>query len=220
MKLKFLVTAALISATIATLAIGGTQVTAQFPGIRLPQPTTSPAPSQPDQPAQTTQEFKGFSGSANLYTDSFNGYKLKIPTEFKLGEKGATTFWTGPLVEGGAASIYINAAPLKGVASKTVYDLNLKSKREDRNYTEIVPVKVKFAGKTAYAFRCKESTRQPGTNSEKQPGDIHRWHLFVFGNETVYTLGFTGTYAAFKANKLQSTYETVISSVELVPANP
>jgi len=140
----------------------------------------------------------------------------KIPVEFTLHDKGATTDWIGPQVDGGGAMIYINAAPLKGVPSQVVYNANFKSKQEDRNYTEVVPVKVKFGNKTVPAFRCKEANHKPGSPDSKAPDDIHRWHLFVFGNEMVYTLGFTGPFSAFQANKLQSAFEPVIQAVELI----
>jgi hypothetical protein len=219
MRLKFLAAIAVVTATslavpVSAEVIGSLQI-AQFPSIRLPG-TGGSSTLTPSEPAPTQQEFKGFSGNYTDYSDTYNGYKLKVPTEFKLNDKGATTNWTGPLMDGGSASIYINAAPLKGVASKVVYDANFKSKKEDRNYTEVVPVKVNFGGKTAYAFRCKEANHKPGSPEEKGAGDIHRWHLFVFGNEMVYTMGFTGPYASFKGNKLQATYEAVIKSVELV----
>lgn len=217
MKAKILATIALLAATSLAVSvkaetIGSVQV-AQFPGIRLPGSGDSPKPSEPT-PAQ--EGFKGFSGNYAEYTDTYNGFKLKIPAEFKLGQRGATTDWQTVPFDGGVGMIYINAAPLKGVSSKVAYDANFKSKKDDRNYTEVVPVKVKFGNKTAYAFRCKEADHKPGSPEAKEPGDIHRWHLFVFGNEMVYTMGFTGSYAAFKANKLQPTYETVIKSVELV----
>ncbi len=191
-------------------------VIAQFPGIKLPGGGGS-SNDKPNQDSTASQDFKGFSGNYTDYSDSYNGFKLKIPTEFKLHERGATTDWTGPLLDNGSASIYINAAPLKGVPSKVVYDANFKSKKEDRNYTEVVPVKVKLGSKTVYAFRCKEADHKPGSPETKASDDIHRWHLFVFGNETVYTMGFTGPFASFKANKLQKTYEDVIKSVELIP---
>ena len=106
---------------------------------------------------------------------------------------------------------------MKGVPSKTLYDINLKSKQGDRNYTDVVPVKVRFGNGTVLAFRCKEARNRPGSRDEKAPDDQHRWHLFIFGNDRFYTCGFTGMYASFKANRLQATYEQVMGSVELVP---
>lgn len=217
MRLKLLATIALFGATALAIPVKSEPVhpnqIAQFPSIRLPG---SGGTDKPAQPAPAEQEFKGFSGKTAEYSDTYNGFKLQIPTEFQLKDRGATTDWLGPLMDGGSASIYINAAPLKGVPSKVVYETNLKSKKEDRNYTDVVPVKVKYGNKTAYAFRCKEANHKPGSPEEKAADDIHRWHLFVFGNEMVYTMGFTGPYSSFKTNKLQSTYEVVIKSVELI----
>ncbi len=218
MRLKFLATIALLGFTSLTIPVKSEPVhpdyIAQFPSI--PLPGIGGGSNKPDQQTPSQQEFKGFSGNYAEYADTYNGFKLQIPTEFKLKERGATTDWLGPLMDGGSASIYINAAPLKGVPSKVVYEANLKSKKEDRNYTDVVPVQVKYGNKTVYAFRCKEVNHKPGSPEEKAPDDIHRWHLFVFGNEMVYTMGFTGPYASFKANKLQPTYDVVIKSVELI----
>lgn len=185
----------------------------------IPSININVSPGSSDKPAtnDTPQSFKGFSGQYSDYIDTYNGFKIKIPAEFNLTDKGLTTTWNGPLLDDGSALIYINAAPLKGVPSKTAYDINLKSKKEDRNYTEVVPITVKIGNKTAYAFRFKEASNKPGTPDAKSPTDIHRWHLMVFGNETVYTLGFTGPFASFQTNKLQTTYNDVIKSVELVP---
>jgi hypothetical protein len=204
MKLKFFVAMGLVGA-IAT----------STPAKAQPTPMTSPGVKIAAMP----QAFNGFSGQSANYADSSNGFKINIPAEFKLVDKGMTTNWIGPLMDGGATLISINAAPLKGVPSKTVYEMNLKSKKSDRTVTDVAPVTVKMGGKTAYALRWKESSKKPGTADTKAPTDIHRWHLLVFGNETVYTLGFTGPFASFQSNKLQATYEQVIKSVELIPVS-
>ncbi len=158
-----------------------------------------------------------FSGQVSEYSDTYNGFRLKIPAEFQLHEKGATTDWIGPILDGGSGTIYINVVEMKGVPSKTLYDINLKSKQGDRNYTDVVPVKVRFGNGTVLAFRCREARNRPGSPDEKAPDDQHRWHLFIFGNDRFYTCGFTGMYASFKANRLQATYEQVLGSVELIP---
>ena len=201
------------------LSVSQPQAIQAFPGINInitPQRDDRPS-DRPSTAPESPQSFKGFSGQYSDYADTYNGFKMKIPTEFNLTDKGATTNWLGPNLHGGAALIYINAAPLKGVPSKTAYEINLKSKQGDRNYVEVVPVTVKMGNKTTYAFRYKEASNKPGTPDTKAPTDHHRWHLLVFGNETVYTLGFTGPFAAFQANALQATYNDVIQSVELIP---
>jgi len=215
MKLKTFLLLPLL-ATIAIVTPGIAQETLiALPGINIfPGNGNSSGDSQPAS-NDAPQSFNGFSGKSTPYTDSYNGFKLNIPAEFKQTDKGMTSTWNGPLLDGGSALIYINAAPMKGVPSQTVYAINLKSKKDDRNYTDVVPVKM---GKpNTYAFRYKEALNKPGTPDTKAPTDIHRWHLMVFGNETVYTLGFTGPFASFQSNKLPPTYETVIQSVELVP---
>ncbi|MDX2228913.1 MAG: hypothetical protein NW220_04720 [Leptolyngbyaceae cyanobacterium bins.349] len=222
MKLKTFVALGLLGAIAAASPVLAQETLIAFPGINInitPGGSGNSGGSSGSErlPASNDTSFKGFSGQYSEYADTYNGFKIKVPAEFNLTDKGMTTNWNGPLMDGGSALIYINAAPLKGVPSKTAYEINLKSKKEDRNYTEVVPVTVKMGNKTAYAFRCKEAPNKPGTPDTKAPTDHHRWHLMVFGNETVYTLGFTGPFASFQSNKLQPTYETVINSVELMP---
>jgi len=201
--------------TAEALPTAAVKISLPWPMISAPSeetPTSSPTSS-----SGQAQTFSGFSGRFTDYQDSYNGFKLKVPVEFPLHEKGATTDWTGPLLDGGSALIYINATPLKGVPSQVVYNANLQSKQTDRNFTEVVPMKVKLGNTAVLAFRCKESNYRPGTADLKAADDIHRWFLFVFGNESVYTIGLTGPFQSFQTNKLQPTYEAVIKSVELVP---
>jgi hypothetical protein len=160
---------------------------------------------------------EGFSGKFTDYVDEFNGYKMKIPVEYKLKDKGATTFWQSPLVDAQSGTLTANATRMTGVPSQVMYDTNLRSKKEDRNYTEVVPLKVKCGKGAALAFRCKESNFQPGTKDKKKPDDIHRWHLYVFANESQYLFSFDGAFSAFGANKFQPTYEAVIKSIEILP---
>ncbi len=221
MKAKTLAVLSLVSTIAIAIPAVAQETLIAWPGVNI---NISPGGNNnnnnnDNKPADTStpQSFKGFSGQYTEYADTYNGFKIKIPVEFNLTDKGMTTTWNGPLMDDGSALIYINAAPLKGVASKTAYEINLKSKKEDRNYVEVVPMKVKMGNTTAYAFRCKEAPNKPGTPDAKAPTDHHRWHLMVFGNETVYTLGFTGPFASFQSNKLQATYDEVIKSVELIP---
>lgn len=170
-----------------------------------------------DKDAAASQPFHGFSGRFSEYVDTYNGFKIKTPVEFQLGSKGATTDWLGPILDGMAGGIYINTVEMKGVPSKVLYDTNLKSKKEDRNYTEVAPVQIKFGKKNVYAFRCREADHKAGSPEKKESGDHHRWHLYVFGNDRMYTLGFTGSVASFEAKKLQTVFENTMKSFELVP---
>jgi hypothetical protein len=182
---------------IALLCMGPAQIVCQEEGISLPP--------------------EGFSGKFSDYRDDLNGFKLKLPVEFKLKDKGATTFWQSPLVDEQSGTISVNVARMPGVSSQIMYDTNFKSKKEDPNYTEVMPIKVKMGKGTALAFRCRESNFQPGTRDRKQPFDIHRWHLYAFANESQYLLSFDGAFSAFGSNKFQPTYEAVIKSLEILP---
>lgn len=159
-----------------------------------------------------------FSGKLAPYEDTYNGFKLMLPTEFQVGTKGATTDFNGPQVDGFATLVYINTVEMPGVPAKVLYDTNLQSKKQDRNYTDVKPLKVKSAVKgEVYAFTCSEANHAAGSPEEKKADDHHRWHLFVFGNGRFYTCGFTGSYAAFQAQQLQPTYTKIIQSFELIP---
>lgn len=170
-----------------------------------------------DKDATGEQQFGGFSGKYEEYVDTYNGFKIKAPMEFQLKNKGATTDWLGPILDGMAGGIYVNAVEMKGVPSKVLYDTNFKSKKEDRNYTEVVPVKIKFGKQTVYAFRVREADHKVGSPEKKSMDEHHRWHLYVFGNNRMYTCGFTGSFASFEAKKLQTVFDNVIKSFELVP---
>ncbi|NET10218.1 MAG: hypothetical protein F6K16_37070 [Symploca sp. SIO2B6] len=86
----------------------------------------------------------------------------------------------------------------------------------DDFYTDVELVTVPFGSGTAPALRTKEVNTQRGSATEKAPDEIHRWHLIVFGNDRVYTWGFTGMFQTFQDDEVQPVYETVINSVELV----
>lgn len=198
-----------------------TDVWAQFPmPAPEPQPTTQTTTTG-EKPADQSkeEEFKGFSGKFSTYKHQDGKYQINIPEEFKLDSEGYTTYWTGPLIYKMACSISVNFVDMPSVSSETLYNINLKSYKEKKGeYTDIQPVKVKWGKKTAFAFRVKEVNHKPGMSSkEKELNDIHRWHLFVFGNGKFYTLGFSANYEAFKKNKVQEMFEKVIKSVELLP---
>ena len=176
----------------------------------------SPAPLEAFSPSDSPLTAMVAHGA---YQDTYNGFKIGIPAEFELQEKGATTNWIGPMMAGGVAGIYINTVEMKGVPSEVLYNGNLQSYQNNRNYTDVVPVPVKLGDRTVFAFRCKEADNKPGTADKKSGDDIHRWHLFVFGNDRFYTMGFTGMFAAFEDDELPAIFEEVIKSVELIPAS-
>lgn len=167
--------------------------------------------------ATSARDAEGFSGEYTEYLDDYNGFKVQIPKEFKLNDKGQSTDWIGPMFNGGATGIYVNAAPLPGVAPQILQQTYKKQYEQDRNYTDVVLTQVRYGNKMVPALRVKEINNRPGTRDLKSPDDIHRWHLFVFGNDRVYTWGFTGIFQDFQENRVQSVYEEVIKSVELVP---
>lgn len=170
--------------------------------------------------AQETAPPPTFSGQTTPYVDTFNGYKLSIPNEFQNTNKGANTSWEGPKVEDFTTSIFVNCTPMPGIHPQVLYDGILRAKKADRSFTEVVPVKMegKLKGKPIYALRCKEVNTQPGSATPKEPGDFHRWYLFVYGNESAYELSVCCSYKALGQGKeLPEVYNKVIQSFVLVP---
>ena len=194
---------------------------AQFGGIRIPGGQDADVDDvEPDTDAEesteTTSDFTGFSEDYSAYSDSFNGFSVDIPTEFNLTTEGQTTNWIGPVLDEGAVMIYVNAAPLPGVAPGTLQQTYYQQYENDRFYTDVQKVTVPYGDGMVPAIRAKEVDTQQGTNTPKGPDDLHRWHLIVFGNDRVYTWGFTGMFQTFQDNEVQDVYETVINSVELI----
>lgn len=160
-----------------------------------------------------------FSGKMEPYTDTYNGYKIMIPVESKQTMKGYSTNWDGPMVNGSTVTIFVNCTEMKRVSSKLMFDVNLKKYKEDRSYTDVVALPpVKLGKSLVYAFRCSEAGHRPGTTDPKDASEIHRWHMFVFGNERSYTCVFACNYGAFQEKLVQPTFNQVIKSFSLVPA--
>jgi len=195
---------------------GTSHLIAGFGRIRLPGGGDSSDDVSDPAPATSGGEFSGFSGDHEPYTDTFNGFSLDVPVEFEILEPGQTTNWTGPILDEGATSIYVNAAPLPGVDSGMLQQTYRQQYENDSFYTDVQLLTVPYGNGSVPALRTREVDTKRGTNTQKSPDDIHRWHLIVFGNERVYTWGFTGMFQTFQDNEVQDLYETVIDSVELV----
>jgi hypothetical protein len=170
--------------------------------------------------AQEEQPQPVFSGKTQVYEDTFNGFRLELPVEFQMTNKGANTIWDGPKVEDFATTITVNATPMVGVHPQAIYDGVVRSKKTDRNVVDVRQIKMpgKLKGKPIFAFRCMESPKTPGTNDEKGPNDYHRWYLQVYGNDAAYELCMTGSYKALGQGKeLPAVYLAVLKSFQLIP---
>ncbi|MEO1519566.1 MAG: hypothetical protein AAFU78_02150 [Cyanobacteria bacterium J06633_2] len=188
---------------------------AQFGRIRIPSGSSSDEVEEA-QEESTNNDFAGFSGEYSEYLDDYNGFKVSIPVEFEILSPGQTTNWTGPILDEGAVGIYVNAAPLPGVSAATLQETYRQQYEADRFYTDVQTMTVPYGDRNVPALRVREVNNRQGTRDQKAPDDIHRWHLFVFGNERVYTWGFTGMFQTFQDEEVQATYEDVIGSVELI----
>ncbi|MEB3355856.1 MAG: hypothetical protein VKK04_03965 [Synechococcales bacterium] len=192
------------------------QLRIRVPGADIDEPDEASDESPAEGPAAAA-EFTGFSGEFTNYLDDYNGFRLNVPVEFALNQQGQTTDWIGPIINDGAVMIYVNAAPLPGVDPQTLQQTYRQQYEANRDYTDVEPTTVPYGDGTVPALRVREANNRPGSRDEKAANDLHRWHLFVFGNQRVYTWGFTGMYQTFQENHVQALYEEVVSSVELVP---
>lgn len=115
-----------------------------------------------------------------------------------------------------ALQVYVNWTWMPDVDSKTMFDTNLKSDRQnadspDPDYEDIVVMTKEngypeFEGGYAYCFKEVD---------KKDDGEIHRWHIKAFGNKSSYTIGLTGTYGQFK--EWGPKFQEVIESFKLIP---
>ena len=171
------------------------------------------------------------------------GYAFKLPKEFSLQDKiDKTTSWMyqpgaepagggSPLSglkpklpgiggiggggdEGGggkesALTIYVNWVWMPDVSASTLYNTNKKSEMDninspDPDYTDLQVLDID--GGSAYWYKEVD---------KDDPDEIHRWHVKMFGNKSMYTVGLCGTYKQFE--KWASTYEEVVMSFKLIP---
>ncbi len=190
---------------------------AQFGGIRIPRGDSTDDVEAEAESDTSSASFAGFSGEYSAYLDDYNGFKVSIPAEFELSTQGQTTNWLGPILDDGAVGIYVNAAPLPGVDPGTLQATYRQQYEQDRFYTDVQTLSVPYGDRMVPALRVREVDNRQGSRDQKAPDDIHRWHLFVFGNDRVYTWGFTGMFQTFQDNEVQALYEDVIASVELIP---
>lgn len=168
--------------------------------------------------AQETEE-KLWSGQTEVYEDTINGFRLSVPVEFKLQQKGLMTDWLGPMIDAKGSILWVNATPMKGIHPQALYDGVLRAKKNDVTVTDVTPMKFdrKLMGKPVLGFWCKEVTTKPGTKDKKVGDEPHRWHLFVWGNERAYQCSVAATYSAFETNQVQDVYLKIVKSFQLVP---
>ena len=154
------------------------------------------------QPAVLFLSQSFFSGRTNTYSDPSQGYRLRVPVEFQPTGVGS---WSGPRFPT-PTTIYVHTEPMAGAAA--AFHVHFKKYKDDPLYTNVMPVTIRGG----QGFRAEEVVR-PG----KSPDDLHRWFLFVYANERVYTLGMTGPWRAFQQGILPPVYGAVIHSFEVLP---
>ena len=195
-------------------------------------PSSTSSPPSGDRNATGTQSFSNFSGQYTDYADAFNGFSLKIPTEFNLQGKGATTSWGGPLLVGtkangedftGGGLISVNTVEWPAGNPGVACNATVTQYRNDRYYPndKISSKQVKFGTIPATVVYFEESIYQRGTRDEKNADDHHRLHFQVCGNGRIYNGILSYYYGFFQRPDLdlQSLFETVRQSFELVPAD-
>ena len=195
-------------------------------------PASVSATPSGDRDSTGTQSFSRFSGQYQDYSDTFNGFKLKIPTEFNLQGKGATTHWGGPLLVGTNASgeeftggglISVNTVEWPAGDPGVACNATVSQYQNDRYYPndKISSKQVKFGAIPATVVFFEESIYQRGTRDAKNPDDHHRMHFQVCGNGRIYN-GILGYYYGSFQRKdidVQAVFEAVRQSFELVPAD-
>ncbi|APB34059.1 hypothetical protein GlitD10_1733 [Gloeomargarita lithophora Alchichica-D10] len=143
-----------------------------------------------------------FSGQTSPYSDSAQGYRLRLPVEFQPAGAGS---WSGPRLPT-PTTIYVHTEPMSGSAA--AFNVHFKKYKDDPLYTNVTAVNIRGG----QGFRAEEVVR-PG----KSPDDLHRWFLFVYANERAYTVGMTGPLRAFQQGILPPVYGAVINSFEVLP---
>ncbi len=140
-----------------------------------------------------------FSGQTTPYNDAVQGYRLRLPVEFQPAGAGS---WSGPRLPT-PTTIYVHTEPMSGAAA--AFAVHFKKFKDDPLYTNVTLVTLRGG----QGFRAEEVVR-PG----KSPDDLHRWFLFVYANERVYTVGMTGPLRAFQQGILPPVFGAVINSFE------
>ncbi len=190
------------------------------------------APPSGDRNATGTQSFNGFSGQYTDFIDSFNGFKIKLPSEFSLQNKGATTIWGGPLLVGrntngeeftGGGLISVNTVEWPAGNPSVACNATVTQYQSDRFYPndKISSKQVRFGEIPATVVFFEESIYQRGTRDEKNPDDHHRMHFQVCGNGRIYN-GILGYYYGFFKRtdiNISTVFEAVRQSFQLVPAD-
>ncbi|MEN9215453.1 MAG: hypothetical protein Q6J44_05550 [Gloeomargarita sp. DG02_4_bins_56] len=138
-----------------------------------------------------------FSGQTFAYSDAAQGYRLQLPVEFQPAGPGA---WSGPRLPT-PTTIYVHTEPMSGAAA--AFAVHFKKYKDDPLYTHVTSVSVPGG----QGFRA-EAVVRPG----QAPEDLHRWFLFVYAHERVYTVGLTGPLKAFQQGILPPVYAGVIHS--------
>jgi hypothetical protein len=113
-----------------------------------------------------------------------------------------------------AVQIYINWVWMPDVASSTMFETNkqadlknIKSPDPDYKNLEVLDPKKGYDIEGGTAYRYKEVDKDEGS-------EIHRWHVKAFGNKSMYTMGFTGTFEQFE--EWGPVFEKVIRSIKLI----
>ncbi len=142
-----------------------------------------------------------------------HGYAFKLPNEFSLKDQiGETTTWIyRPDDATGELTIYVIRMGVEGVSPSNLFETNKKSdldkmKSPDSEYTDLKVLDID--GGLAYWYKEVD---------KNNPDEIHRWHVKMFGNGGIYTIGLCGPFKDFE--KWGPIYEEVVKSFGLIPMN-
>jgi hypothetical protein len=172
-------------------------------------------------PAGAQDTDHAFSGDMKPYTDTYNGFQIAIPVELEQQSKSAGGSWGPPSGSEGALhhmTVFVNSTDFhQHVNMLTVYQVNFKSNKENRDHTRTVPLKpCKWGKDTIYSFRTDEADHKAGQPEPKDPEDIHRTYLFVYGNGHAYEVMVAGQYQDFKSQNVRDIANKVFASFKPV----
>ncbi len=153
-----------------------------------------------------------FSGKTKVYEDKANAWSFTLPEEFAQQGEGQHVFWTGPVIEGGGASVHMNITDFPGVGWEQLYNINVQTLQGKKTeFTDLRPLKLpKWKG-----VFYKE------VGAKKAPGDIHRWYAEIYagngpgGQARIYSVVLGGSYAAFTNGTLPPVYDALIKSLSV-----
>jgi len=156
-----------------------------------------------------TYDPSKFSSETFNHVDTFHGYSLKLPIEFKLTSKGAITTWEYSPLQIRLVVHVINlpyAIPPEAMYSGTSYYF-----RNDKNYVDLKDHTMNFNGLIYLGFTVVQANHKEGLNEPKTQDDNHSFILNLFGSGSMYSITLLTPFKNAEAST-PIFYERVVKS--------